>query len=383
MVAEAGATFGRESYSWLARLILDDIDEAVQWCVKFYDVKLESPDFMAEVIYQTPASRKSNYSYRVSSRKKRLKEIEDALSSRQKLSAEQIENNKLEQIKIEQEASLDDKKFEASLSEKGARALVEKWRVSKTSIIFSGHREPGISLGHTGDVKLLELIWGYYEDMKHEDNINIQPVLQRALVAAIKQQGFMEFVKRIFELAKSEGLQLNSDSCLMDASKTSGTLSTIKFLLDNGSVMTQDAFDAILQNGDLDMVRWAMDNYVPALASKSSIDAAVEARNQACWKVGQWWAHFYYDGGGEGFEEEGRKQLSKEVIDRQEILERLEEVVSLRGNPPRSKSKVKGSDDDGHGGGDWIFNGFLKAYADFDKDVPADYLVEPSSCVLS
>ena len=78
--------------------------------------------------------------------------------------------------------------------------------------------------------------------------------------------------------------------------------------------------------------------------------------------------------------------MSETVLRRQEIVEQIEAVINQRGPPPRSTLEVIGTDDDGRGGGDWIFNGFKKAYEEFQKPVPEDYLPgQPStfrSCTI-
>jgi len=386
MVAKAGATFGSEMHSWLATLILKELDQVVKWCVKYYDVQLDSHSIVTEVIYTQPNSLRSSHSYRVTERQKHISKLEEELAGSSTKSTDR-ELKKQLLAELQAKHAKEAERSSSITAVKGARLLVEKWKVSKKTIILSGHQT---SLGASGEIELLTLIWNYYKETRSEfQNLEMDIRLQATLDTAVKR-GHSEFVKKLLELTNEEELvglgggkivYLNTSGCLLEAAKQSGTLSTIQFLLENtNSQITKQVFDAIVENGDPPTVEWAIINYARQFASETTIEAAVNARNSACWKVGQWWAHYDYDGGGEGFSESQLVGLSRAVFGRQQMLEHLESIVgnNIRGAPPRSKEKVSGTSGDGCGGGDWIRDGFKQAYDCLKKPIPEDYLVAAS-----
>ena len=150
---------------------------------------------------------------------------------------------------------------------KGARLLVDKWSVSKRVVISFGI---AYSPGHLGDIELLNLFWSYYNDIKAEnEDIDMRAKLQTMLVQAVSK-GHTSFIRALLDLGREGGMDLDTSPFLLRAAETTGTLFTIKFLLEHcNSKMTREIFDAILKHGDLETSEWAMSNYRIELASTS------------------------------------------------------------------------------------------------------------------
>jgi len=379
MVAESGATFGSEMDSWLAMLILKELDEVVKWCIDYYDVQMDSYPIATEVIYVQSNSLRSNGHHQALQRQKYITELEEDLAeSSTKTTNKDTKMHLLTELQAKQ--AKEEELCSSISATKGARLLVEKWKVSKRTVVLSGYPT---ALGASGDVELLKLIWNYYKENRSEfQRFVMDTRLQATLEMAVKS-GHSEFVKALLELTNEEELDesaggmkkivyLDTSGCLLVAAKQTGTLSMMKFLLENtNSQVTSEVFDAIMEHGDIPAVEWALINYASQFASKTSIEAAVNARNNACWNVGQWWAHKNNEGG-DCFTESQLVNLSRDAFSRQQMLERLESIVgnNTRGAPPRSKEDVRGAG----GKGDWIINGFKQAYECLKEPIPEHYL---------
>jgi hypothetical protein len=113
-----------------------------------------------------------------------------------------------------------------------------------------------------------------------------------------------------------------------------------------------------------------------ALASRAALDAASKRRNEACSALGRYYAHRAYDGGGDGFSVGQEMTLTDAVVFRQRVVALLEEWTGLRcALPPFAAdgASVRGSFNDGCGGGDWKWDGFRVAHQRRSVALPVAY----------
>jgi len=351
MMANAGATFDPKSRSWLAMLILKELDEVVQWCIDYYSVQLDSHTMVSTVIYSAINSVLKDYSKRSRERQchtRFLKLVDDSVQS---LTNEQ-------QIELEAKYAKEAEFYGSLTAAKGARLLVEKWRVSKKTILISDNPSPKEIV--PGSVELLKLMWSYYHDIRSEHqelDAHMSRKLQLMLHQAVAND-HTECVECLLGLTTDDNspIRLDATSCLRNAAKE-GALSTIEFLLKNTNLkVTKEVFNTIFETGHLPTVESAISNY-SEFASESSILATIRARNKACYKLSTKSIISTVP---------ERLHLSQEIYAWQRILEQLETILG-KTRPPRgylggsSKSQQE------------VVAGFRMAYHILQQPPPEEY----------
>lgn len=190
------------------------------------------------------------------------------------------------------------------------------------------------------------------------------------------KHGHLETVKCLWQVAQDLSVSIDLSEALLSACSAKENVDirpTIEFLVfDLGQAMSSACFSKALSGAEVPTCTWLLDTF-PSYVSQEAYQSAVKSANEACWKVGQYWAHYFYDS--MGFESNGDKKLCQRALEMQDLLRRMEAQLEVEPSWPMSDDPdACGRDHDGCGGGDWTYLGYTQALKTAKRPIPSEFL---------